>query len=112
MGALGVAVARMSSVAPTFVRGVATTVTGGDLGPVDAKVASAIAAAMRKTATSGDASDLTGAPGMRALVGTNGPQGPGWFVGIDGGKVLVVHCAGERSGTAALQVVQKYLRVR
>ncbi|GGF14175.1 penicillin-binding protein [Williamsia phyllosphaerae] len=112
MGALGVAIARMSSVAPTFVRGVATTVTGGDLGPVDAKVASAIAAAMRKTATSGDASDLTGVSGLRALVGTNGPQGPGWFVGIDGGKVLVVHCAGERSGSAALQVVQKYLRVR
>lgn len=111
MGALGVAIARTSSVAPTFVRGVATTTTGGDLGPVDPKVAAAISAAMRRTATSGDASDLTGAPGLRALVGTNGPQGPGWFLGIDGGKVLVVQCAGERSGTAALQVVQKYLSV-
>ncbi len=67
---------------------------------------------MRTTAATGDASDLTGAPDLRALVGTNGPQGPGWFVGITRGQVIVVHCAGEKSGSAALQVVQKYLRQR
>lgn len=112
MGAFGVAMARMSSVAPTFVSGVPTKVRGGDLGPVDAGVSAAVNAAMRATAKTGDASDLTGAPGLRALVGTNGPQGPGWFVGIVGKQVIVVHCAGERSGSAALQVAQKYFRSR
>jgi hypothetical protein len=112
MGALGVAVARMAGVAPTFVRGTTTTVRGGELGPIDPALAARIRAAMRTTAVSGDASDLTGAPDLRALVGTNGPQGPGWFVGVTRGQVIVVHCAGERSGSAALQVVQKYLRQR
>lgn len=112
MGALGVAIARMAGVAPTFVRGTTTTVRGGALGPIDPALGARIAAAMRTTAASGDASDLTGAPDLRALVGTNGPQGPGWFVGITRGQVIVVHCAGEKSGSAALQVVQKYLRQR
>ncbi|GAA2061582.1 NTF2-like N-terminal transpeptidase domain-containing protein [Williamsia deligens] len=112
MGALGVAIARMAGVAPSFVRGTTSTVRGGELGPVDPTVGARIAAAMRSTATTGDASDLTGASDLRALVGTNGPQGPGWFVGITRGQVVVVHCAGEKSGSAALQVVQKYLRQR
>ena len=64
------------------------------------------------TATTGDASDLTNASGMQALVGTNGPQGPGWFVGISGSKVFVVYCEGERSGTAALAVAQRFLTPR
>ena len=67
---------------------------------------------MRTTARTGDASDLTGAGALYALVGTNGPQGPGWFVGVTGDKVLVIYCEGEKSGTAALQVAQKYFRIR
>ncbi|MEZ5213310.1 peptidase [Gordonia sp. PP30] len=116
MGTLGVSVARSiagtgESVPPFLIKGTPTKVTGGKLGAMDADTARRIAAAMVTTAKTGDASDLTGAPGLRALVGTNGPQGPGWFVGISGGKVLVVYCEGAKSGTAALQVAQKYYRI-
>ncbi|GAB89520.1 NTF2-like N-terminal transpeptidase domain-containing protein [Gordonia rhizosphera] len=117
MGALGVALARsskgqLSSVAPYVVKGVPTTVSDGDLGQLPAGLVQPILKAMSVTAATGDASDLTGAPGLRALVGTNGPQGPGWFVGVQGGKVIVIYCEGERSGTAALQVAQKYFRIK
>ncbi|MFW0794258.1 NTF2-like N-terminal transpeptidase domain-containing protein [Gordonia sp. CPCC 205515] len=117
MGALGVAMARstagqMTSVAPYVINGVPTTVSGGKLGELDAATTAPILKAMATTAKSGDASDLTRAPGLKALVGTNGPQGPGWFIGLQGGKVLVVYCEGEKSGTAALQVAQKYFTIR
>lgn len=117
MGALGVAMARssmgqMTSVAPYVVNGVPTTVSGGKLGELDAATTAPILKAMATTAKTGDASDLTQAPGLKALVGTNGPQGPGWFIGLQGGKVLVVYCEGEKSGTAALQVAQKYFTIR
>lgn len=114
MGALGVSVARSisgeaDSVAPYLIKGSAKTkVTGGAFGKMNADAVRRIGAAMAGIAGSGDASDLTRAPGLRALVGTNGPQGPGWFVGISGRTVLVVYCEGEKSGTAALQVAQKY----
>ncbi|WP_051139457.1 NTF2-like N-terminal transpeptidase domain-containing protein [Gordonia hirsuta] len=116
MGALGVAVARSldggsDSVAPYLIKGSPTKVTGGKLGAMNDQTVRRIAAAMATTARSGDASDISGAPGLRALVGTNGPEGPGWFVGISGGKVLVVYCEDARSGTAALQVAQKYYRL-
>lgn len=116
MGALGVSIARFSggaadSVAPHLIKGLETKVSGGELGKLDADTTRRIAAAMSATARTGDAGDITGAPGLRALVGTNGPDGPGWFVGISGGKVLVVYCEGARSGTAALQVAQKYYRL-
>ncbi|MFT4085588.1 MAG: NTF2-like N-terminal transpeptidase domain-containing protein [Gordonia sp. (in: high G+C Gram-positive bacteria)] len=117
MGALGVALARSvggagQSVAPFVIKGAPSKVSGGELGKMDPAVARQITAAMAKIAKSGDASDLTGAPGLRALVGTNGPQGPGWFVGLQGGKVVVVYCEGDKSGTAALQVAQKYFRIK
>ena len=35
----------------------------------------------------------------------------GSFVGVSGRTVIVVYCEGERSGTAALQVAQKYYRL-
>lgn len=116
MGTLGVSVARSisgsdSSVPPFLIKDTPTKVSGGKLGKIDPETARRIATAMAATAKTGDASDLTGAPGLRALVGTNGPQGPGWFVGIAGGKVLVVYCEGAKSGTAALQVAQKYYRI-
>ncbi len=116
MGALGVALARAdagkkSAVAPYVVRGATTKITKGELGTLPPAVAKDILGQMATTARTGDASDITGAPGLRALVGTNGPQGPGWFVGIQGGKVIVVYCEGDKSGTAALQVAQKYFRV-
>ncbi len=116
MGALGVAVSRSLSgqkaaVAPFLIKGSDTKIAGGTLGTMTPATVRAVAAAMATTARTGDASDITGAPGLRALVGTNGPQGPGWFVGISGGTVIVVYCEDERSGTAALQVAQKYYRL-
>lgn len=116
MAALGVAMARsasgtMNSVAPYVINGVPTKVAGGSLGNLDAGLTTPIWAAMTSTAKSGDASDLTSAPGLRALVGTNGPEGPGWFVGVQGGKVIVIYTEGPKSGTAALQVAQKYFRI-
>ncbi|MFT3716630.1 MAG: NTF2-like N-terminal transpeptidase domain-containing protein [Gordonia sp. (in: high G+C Gram-positive bacteria)] len=116
MGALGISIARSidhsTDTAPPFVvRGATTKAEGGTLGGVDPAAAKKIADAMKTTAATGDASDIKGAPGLRALVGTNGPKGPGWFVGITGGgRVVVIYCENERSGTAALQVAQKYFR--
>ncbi|SIR61244.1 NTF2-like N-terminal transpeptidase domain-containing protein [Williamsia sterculiae] len=110
MGAFGAAVARGDAVAPTFFGTAPTVVSGGKVGAADPSVLNPVRAAMAKTVATGDASDLTGAPGLNALVGTNGPQGPGWFVGLQGGKVVVVYCTGAKSGTAALQVAQKYFR--
>jgi hypothetical protein len=112
MATLGVAVARGSSIAPSMISGQPGRVEGGELGAVDPKVLQALGTAMRDTAKTGDASDLTNASGLRALVGTNGPQGPGWFVGISGSRVFVVYCEGERSGTAALAVAQRFLTPR
>lgn len=112
MGALGVAIARTNSIAPSIISGQAGRVEGGELGPVDKKVLATVNGAMKETATKGDASDLTNAPGLRALVGTNGPQGPGWFVGIVGGRVVVVYAEGERSGSAALAVAQRFFTPR
>ncbi|GAC86089.1 putative penicillin-binding protein [Gordonia paraffinivorans NBRC 108238] len=117
MGALGVALARAaagdpSSVPPFVLKNVPTKVTGGELGALEPALVAPILKAMTATATTGDASDLTRAPGLKALVGTNGPQGPGWFVGIQGGKVIVIYTEGEKSGTAALQVAQKYFTIK
>ncbi|MDL9935163.1 NTF2-like N-terminal transpeptidase domain-containing protein [Gordonia sp. ABSL1-1] len=117
MAALGVALARaqtgqLNSVAPYVINGVPTKVVGGELGALDRSLIDQVSRAMTATAKVGDASDLTGAPGLRALVGTNGPQGPGWFVGIQGGKVIVIYTEGPKSGTAALQVAQKYFRIK
>ncbi|WP_235831370.1 NTF2-like N-terminal transpeptidase domain-containing protein [Gordonia zhaorongruii] len=116
MGALGVALARAAdgknqAVAPYVIKGAKTKVTKGELGSFEPPVARDVLDQMATIARTGDASDLTKAPGLRALVGTNGPQGPGWFVGLQGGKVIVVYCEGEKSGTAALQVAQKYFTV-
>ncbi|MCH5641024.1 MULTISPECIES: NTF2-like N-terminal transpeptidase domain-containing protein [unclassified Gordonia (in: high G+C Gram-positive bacteria)] len=117
MAALGVALARggagqFTSTAPFVIKGVPTKVVGGSLGELDPALINQIQRAMVLTAKKGDASDLTRAPGLRALVGTNGPQGPGWFVGLQGGKVIVVYTEGPKSGTAALQVAQKYFTIK
>ncbi len=84
----------------------------GQLGAFDGELARPVLDAMVATVRTGDASDLRNAKGLRALVGTNGPNGPGWFLGIIDKKVVVVYCEGEHSGTAALQAAQKYLSVR
>ena len=116
MAALGVALERAGgdrTAAPPFViKGSKTKVTGGQLGKLDDGVVRRIQASMTTTAKTGDASDLTRAPGLKALVGTNGPQGPGWFVGSQGGKIIVIYCEGDKSGTAALQVAQKYFTLK
>ena len=117
VGALGVALARAvagerTSVAPYIVKGQQTRVDEGQLGAFDGELARPVLDAMVATVRTGDASDLRNANGLRALVGTNGPNGPGWFLGIIDKKVVVVYCEGEHSGTAALQAAQKYLSVR
>ncbi|WLP88911.1 NTF2-like N-terminal transpeptidase domain-containing protein [Gordonia sp. NB41Y] len=117
MAALGVALARSasgtrSSVAPFVIQGVPTKISGGELGDLDPALTTPVWQAMTTTAKTGDASDLTKAAGLRALVGTNGPEGPGWFVGVQGGKVIVIYTEGPKSGTAALQVAQKYFTIR
>ncbi len=117
VGALGVALGRTmagqnSSVAPFIVKGQQTKVEDGELGSVDDSLMRPIVDAMVATVRRGDASDLTDAKGLRALVGTNGPDGPGWFLGLVDNKVIVIYTEGSRSGTAALQAAQKYLRVR
>jgi hypothetical protein len=117
VGALGVALARAvagerASVAPYIVKGQQTRVDEGQLGAFDGELARPVLDAMVATVRTGDASDLRNAKGLRALVGTNGPNGPGWFLGIIDKKVVVVYCEGEHSGTAALQAAQKYLSVR
>ncbi|WP_026918214.1 NTF2-like N-terminal transpeptidase domain-containing protein [Gordonia shandongensis] len=118
MAALGVALDRSASgtdrAAPPYViKGAETKVRGGgDLGTIDDDVVRRVRAEMARTAAKGDASDLTKAPGLRALVGTDGPQGPGWFIGSQGGRVIVIYCEGEKSGTAALQVAQKYFTIK
>ncbi|EGD54829.1 NTF2-like N-terminal transpeptidase domain-containing protein [Gordonia neofelifaecis] len=115
MAALGVALERSGDndpAQPYVIKGSKTKVTGGEMGKLDDAVVRQIRASMETTAKTGDASDLTKAPGLRALVGTNGPQGPGWFVGSQGGEVIVIYCEGEKSGTAALQVAQKYFTTR
>lgn len=117
VGALGVALARVtageqSSVAPYVVKSQQTRVQAGKLGALDGELVRPILDAMAATVRRGDASDLTGAKGLRALVGTNGPDGPGWFLGVIDNKVIVIYSEGQRSGTAALQAAQKYLKVR
>lgn len=117
MAALGVAMARSgdgsaSSVAPYVINGTPTKVADGALGGIDAGLANSILGAMTTVAKTGDASDLRGAPGLRALVGTNGPHGPGWFLGVQDHKVIVVYTEGDKSGTAALQVAQKYFTIK
>ncbi|GAB07403.1 peptidase [Gordonia amarae] len=116
MGAFGVALARSRQgappVAPYVIKGVPTKVSGGELGEVGSTITEPVFKAMTKTVATGDASDLTNAPGLKALVGTNGPQGPGWFLGLQDGKVVVIYTEGEKSGTAALQVAQKYFRIK
>lgn len=117
MGALGVAMARSaagspSSVAPYVITGTPTKVSDGELGSLDPALTGPILAAMTTTVKTGDASDLRRAPGLKALVGTNGPQGPGWFVGVQDRKVIVIYTEGAQSGTAALQVAQKYFTIK
>ncbi|GAB11429.1 putative penicillin-binding protein [Gordonia araii NBRC 100433] len=117
VGALGVALARATngektSVPPFVIKGQQTRVHEGKLGPVQGELVRPILDAMARTARRGDASDLTDAKGLRALVGTNGPDGPGWFLGIVDKKVIVIYTEGSRSGTAALQAAQKYLKIR
>lgn len=116
MGAFGVALARSREgappVAPYVIKGIPTKVADGELGEIGSAVTGPVFDAMTKTVVTGDASDLTNAPGLKALVGTNGPQGPGWFLGLQDGKVVVIYTEGEKSGTAALQVAQKYFRIK
>lgn len=117
MAAFGVAMARSasgqsSSVPPFVLKNVPTKIAGGELGGLDPAVVRPVLQAMTATAATGDASDLTRAPGLRALVGTNGPEGPGWFVGLQGGQVVVIYTEGPKSGTAALQVAQKYFTIK
>ena len=115
MAAFGVAMARSasgqaSSVPPFVLKNVPTKIAGGELGGLDPAVVRPVLQAMTATAATGDASDLTRAPGLRALVGTNGPEGPGWFIGYRGDQAFAILVSGERSGAGSLQVAGAYLK--
>lgn len=108
MATMAASVARGSTVTPFVIRGLQTKVSGAP-GAIDPAVLNAVRSAMVATVKTGDASDLTRSAGLSGLVGTNGPQGPGWFVGVRNGVALAIYCAGDKSGTAALQVMQQFL---
>jgi hypothetical protein len=109
MAAMAASVTRGATVTPYVINGLETKVEGGAPGAIDAGVLASIRSAMAATVKTGDASDLRRDAGLTALVGTNGPQGPGWFVGVRNGVAVAIYCAGAKSGTAALQVMQRYL---
>ncbi len=110
MAVLAAALATGKAPTPYIVAGEKTTASGGEPGTLDPAVRDAGLRAMRAAVADGDASDLRPKDGMLALVGTSGPQGPGWFLGTYGGRALAVYCAEEKSGTAALAVVARYLK--
>lgn len=79
------------------------------LGPVPDDLRRAVSAKIDSTMSpSGDGSDLASTK-VRGLVGTNGPQGPGWFVGYQGDKVFAVMVTGDKSGAGSLQVAGAFL---
>lgn len=106
---LAAAVSKGSGTVPYLVDG-QPGVGAQPVGEVDPKLLAAVKAAMDATmAPSGDGSDLT-STGVRALVGTNGPNGPGWFIGFHGDQAMAIMVTGPASGSGALQVARAFLK--
>ncbi|MFC7755456.1 NTF2-like N-terminal transpeptidase domain-containing protein [Tsukamurella soli] len=102
------ALAKGQMTAPYVVQGQAAK-PSAPLGVVNADVRKAATDAMTATmAPSGDGSDLAGTK-VRGLVGTNGPDGPGWFIGFRGDQAFAIMVTGPTSGAGSLQVASAYL---
>ncbi|CAM3960016.1 NTF2-like N-terminal transpeptidase domain-containing protein [Tsukamurella strandjordii] len=103
------AIAKGKTTAPFVVQG-QTAVPSAPMGDVDEKILKAVRAKMDATVSpSGDGSDLV-ATKAKGLVGTNGPEGPGWFIGYRGDQAFAVMVTGERSGSGSLQIAGSYLK--
>lgn len=77
------------------------------VGPIDPAVLAAIRTAMEPNY---DTADLT-ASGIQCIVGTQGPEGPGWLWGFVGDRAIAILVSGPQSGAGALQVAGYYLGV-
>ncbi|GAA1072700.1 penicillin-binding transpeptidase domain-containing protein [Tsukamurella spumae] len=109
MAVFAAAIAKGKTTAPFVVQG-QTAKPSAPLGDVDGKILQAVRAKMDATVSpSGDGSDLV-ATKAKGLVGTNGPEGPGWFIGYRGDEAFAIMVTGERSGSGSLQVAGAYLK--
>lgn len=103
------AIAKGKTTAPYVVQG-QTAKPSAPLGDVDEKILKAVRTKMDSTVSpSGDGSDLVSTK-AKGLVGTNGPEGPGWFIGYRGDQAFAIMVSGERSGAGSLQVAGAYLK--
>lgn len=103
------AIAKGKTTAPYVVQG-QTATPSAPMGDVDEKILKAVRAKMDATVSpSGDGSDLVFTK-VKGLVGTNGPEGPGWFVGYRGDQAFAIMVTGERSGSGSLQIAGSYLK--
>ncbi|WP_461166958.1 NTF2-like N-terminal transpeptidase domain-containing protein [Tsukamurella serpentis] len=109
MAVFASAIAKGRTTAPFVIQG-QTAAPSVPLGEVDPKIMAAVRAKMDATISpSGDGSDLV-ATKVKGLVGTNGPQGPGWFIGYRGDQAFAIAVTGDRSGSGALQVAGAFLK--
>ncbi|WP_248490212.1 NTF2-like N-terminal transpeptidase domain-containing protein [Tsukamurella sp. PLM1] len=109
MAVFAAAIAKGKTTAPYVVQG-QTASPSAPLGDVDEKIRNAVRAKMDSTVSpSGDGSDLVSTK-VKGLVGTNGPEGPGWFIGYQGDQAFAIMVTGERSGSGSLQVAGAYLK--
>ncbi len=109
MAVFAAAIAKGRTTAPYVVQG-QTARPSAPLGEVDGKILTAVRAKMDATVSpSGDGSDLTTTK-VKGLVGTNGPEGPGWFIGYRGDQAFAIMVTGDRSGSGSLQVAGAYLK--
>ncbi|MGV7636576.1 NTF2-like N-terminal transpeptidase domain-containing protein, partial [Mycobacterium kansasii] len=101
MAVFASAIAKGKTTAPYVVQG-QTAKPSAPLGDVDEKILKAVRAKMDSTVSpSGDGSDLVSTK-AKGLVGTNGPEGPGWFIGYRGDQAFAIMVSGERSGAGSL----------
>ncbi|MET9327250.1 NTF2-like N-terminal transpeptidase domain-containing protein [Tsukamurella sp. NPDC003166] len=109
MAIFAAAIAKGKTTAPFVVQD-QTAKPSVPLGDVDEKILNAVRAKMDATvAPSGDGGDLA-ATKAKGLVGTNGPEGPGWFIGYRGDQAFAIMVTGEKSGSGSLQVAGAYLK--
>lgn len=109
MAVFASAIAKGKTTAPYVVQG-QTAKPSAPMGDVDDKILKEVRAKMDSTVSpSGDGSDLVSTK-VKGLVGTNGPEGPGWFIGYRGDQAFAIAVTGERSGSGSLQVAGAFLK--
>ncbi|WP_159103223.1 NTF2-like N-terminal transpeptidase domain-containing protein [Tsukamurella sp. 1534] len=109
MAVFASAIAKGKTTAPFVIQG-QTSTPSKPMGDVNADVLKAVRAKMDSTVSpSGDGSDLVSTK-VKGLVGTNGPEGPGWFIGYRGDQAFAIMVTGEKSGSGSLQVAGAYLK--